>query len=141
MFGLICLLFKIKKKDFMSFAIKPNLQLIYVSDIDRSTKFYTMLFKTQPVFVSPRYVAYSAGGDEAMFALWSGSERKPDLTIPRFGEIGIGLTSNQEVDLLAEEWKKNTAIKFLEEPRTEVFGRTFVIQDPDGHLIRVAPRD
>jgi hypothetical protein len=118
---------------------KPNLQLIYVSDIKRSTELYKTLFNEEPVFRSPRYVAFSAG-DGAFFALWTGGT-KPDISIPRFCEIGMLLPSNAAVDLLFETWKKNPDLKILKEPYTEVFGRTFVVQDPDGHLIRVSPLD
>jgi hypothetical protein len=55
----------------MTISLKPNLQLIYVSDIGRSTTFYKTLFNSEPVFSSPRYVAFSAGG-EALFAIWTG---------------------------------------------------------------------
>ncbi|MGB7127730.1 MAG: VOC family protein [Candidatus Rhabdochlamydia sp.] len=117
----------------------PNLQLIYVSDIERSTSFYKTLFNSDPVFSSPRYVAFFAGG-EARFALWTGGT-KPDFSAPRFSEIGIMVPSNEGVDALFQEWRKNSDIKFLREPYTEVFGRTFLVQDPDGHIIRVSPLD
>lgn len=118
---------------------KANLQLVYVSNIEHSTAFYKMLFKKEPVFVSPRYVAFSAGG-ECLFAIWTGG-KTPDLVAERFSEIGIMLASNKEVDDLFEEWKKHSEIKILQEPATEVFGRTFLVQDPDGHVIRVSPLD
>lgn len=118
---------------------QPNLQLIYVSDINRSTEFYKTLFNAEPVFVSPRYVAFNAGGD-TLFALWTGGT-KPDENATRFSEIGIMLSSNEEVDNLYAEWKKNPDIQILHEPRTEVFGQTFLVKDPDGHIIRVCKRD
>ncbi|WP_244903153.1 VOC family protein [Xenorhabdus innexi] len=118
---------------------KPNLQLIYVSDITRSTSFYTMVFNSEPVFISPRYVAFSAGG-EALFAIWSGGT-EPDLRTPRFSEIGIMLPNSGDVDKLFEKWKQEPKIKILQEPYTDVFGRTFLIEDPDGHIIRVCPLD
>ncbi|MCW5589146.1 MAG: VOC family protein [Legionellales bacterium] len=120
-------------------SCKPNLQLIYVTDIPRSTAFYRKLFNTDPVFSSPRYVAFAAGGD-ALFALWSGGDT-PDSTIPRFAEIGIMLSSNDEVDALYQEWQKNPEINIVQKPYTEVFGRTFLVKDPDGHVIRVCPLD
>lgn len=118
---------------------KPNLQLIYVSDIERSTAFYKTLFNADPVFSSPRYVAFSAGG-EALFAIWTGGTT-PDVSAPRFSEIGIMLSSSEDVDNLFEEWKKNSDIEIIKEPYTEVFGRTFLVKDPDGHIIRVSPLD
>jgi predicted enzyme related to lactoylglutathione lyase len=120
-------------------TIKPNLQLIYVSDIALSMNFYKTLFCSEPVFTSPRYVAFDAGG-EAIFAIWTGGTT-PDLTIPRFSEIGIMSPSNNDVDNLFEEWQKNPDIKIVQKPYTEVFGRTFLISDPDGHIIRVSPLD
>lgn len=123
----------------MTISPKPNLQLIYVSDIERSTAFYKTLFNAEPVFSSPRYVAFAAGG-EALFAIWTGG-RTPDIAAPRFSEIGIMLPSNEEVDRLFEEWQKNPDIKIVQEPHTEVFGRTFLVADPDGHIIRVCLLD
>ena len=123
----------------MTLSPKPNLQLVYVSDIERSTAFYETLFNTEPVYLSPRYVAFKAGG-EAFFALWTGGIT-PDRSIPRFSEIGIMLSSNEDVDLLFEKWKKNPEIKIAKEPYTDVFGRTFLVEDPDGHIIRVCPLD
>lgn len=123
----------------MILSCSPNLQLIYVSDVERSTSFYKRLFNVNPVFSSPRYVAFSAGG-EALFAIWTGGI-KPDFSAPRFSEIGIMMPSNKEVDALFLEWQKNSDIKFLREPYTEVFGRTFLVQDPDGHIIRVSALD
>ncbi len=119
--------------------IRPNLQLIYVSDIEHSTKFYTMLFNIEPVFLSPRYVAFSAGG-EALFAIWSGG-KKPESSASRFSEIGIMLDSNEDVDKLFEVWKEKPSIEIIQKPITEVFGRTFLVKDPDGHIIRVSPKD
>ncbi|WP_020412667.1 VOC family protein [Microbulbifer variabilis] len=118
---------------------KPNLQLIYVSDIERSTGFYKMLFNSDPIFSSPRYVAFAADG-EALFALWTGGA-EPNADTPRFSEIGIMLPSSEDVDSLYENWRENTEIKFTKEPYNEVFGRTFLVEDPDGHIIRVCPVD
>ena len=123
----------------MTVSIRANLQLIYVSDIERSSAFYKSIFKTEPVFTSPRYVAFPVSG-EALFAMWTGAE-KPDPATPRFSEIGIMLPSNAEVDRLYEEWQHNAGIKIIREPYDEVFGRTFLAQDPDGHIIRVCPAD
>lgn len=119
--------------------IKANLQLVYVSDIERSSNFYKMIFKSDPVFSSPRYVAFSAGSD-SLFAIWTGGE-KPDNNAPRFSEIGIMLSSNDDVNHLFEEWKNNEQIIVVQEPYDAVFGRTFLVKDPDGHIIRVCPLD
>lgn len=118
---------------------KPNLQLVYVSDIERSTAFYKTIFNTDPVFSSPRYVAFAADS-KAVFAIWTGGT-KPDRSVPRFSEIGIMLSTNEEVEHLFEEWQKNPEIKIIQPLSTEVFGRTFLVEDPDGHIIRVCSFD
>ncbi|WP_244175569.1 VOC family protein [Xenorhabdus vietnamensis] len=120
-------------------SVKPNLQLIYVSDIERSTAFYATIFNTEPIFSSPRYVAFNAG-KEAIFAIWSGGT-KPDSTVPRFSEVGIMLPFSESVDQLFEKWQQNPNIEIQQEPYTDVFGRTFLVKDPDGHMIRVCPLD
>ncbi|MDC9596142.1 VOC family protein [Xenorhabdus anantnagensis] len=130
----------VEKKDAeKSVSVKPNLQLIYSSDIERSTAFYTTIFNTEPVFSSPRYVAFNAG-KEAIFAIWSGGT-KPDNTVPRFSEMGIMLPSGEAVDQLFKKWQQNPNIEIQQEPYTDVFGRTFLVKDPDGHMIRVCPLD
>ncbi len=68
-----------------------------------------------------------------MFALWTGGTT-PNKNTPRFSEIGIILSSDQDVDNLYNEYKKNPDINILHKPRTEVFGRTFLVEDPDGHM-------
>jgi predicted enzyme related to lactoylglutathione lyase len=118
---------------------KPNLQLLYVSDIERSTAFYKTLFNAEPLFLSSRYVAFTIDG-EALFAIWTGGT-KPDITVPRFSEIGIMLPSSEDVDQLFKEWQENHDIKIVREPYTEIFGLTFLAADPDGHIIRVCPLD
>lgn len=125
----------------MTVTHKANLQLVYVSDIARSTAFYQEIFNLTPAFSSPRYVAFAAdSSSEALFAIWTGGE-KPDLATPRFSEIGIMVSSNEEVDGLFDRWRNNVDITIVRAPYDEVFGRTFLVKDPDGHIIRVCPRD
>lgn len=123
----------------MTINPKPNLQLVYVSDIKRSTDFYEIIFKAEPVFTSPRYVAFSAG-EGSLFAIWTGGAT-PDVSAPRYSEVGIMLSSNEAVDQLYEEWRQNSSINVIQKPQSEVFGRTFLVKDPDGHIIRVCPLD
>lgn len=123
----------------METSCTANLQLIYVSSIERSTRFYETLFNKKPSFSSPRYVAFSAGG-EALFAIWSGGTL-PDKSSPRYSEVGIMMHSNEEVDALFQEWQTRVEMEVVQEPYTDVFGRTFTIKDPDGHLIRVCVMD
>jgi hypothetical protein len=65
----------------------------------------------------------------------------PDLHTQRFSEIGIMLPSDKDVDLLFEKWRTNSDIKIVKEPYTEVFGGTFLVEEPDCHIIWVCPLD
>lgn len=118
---------------------KPNLQIIYVSDVQRSTEYYKGLFNIDPYFVSPRWVVFKIDG-EADFALWSGAGT-PDKEAQRFSEIGINVSTDEEVKELYTEWKKNSDISIHKELYTDVFGKTFLVKDPDGHIIRVSSAD
>ncbi len=44
------------------------------------------------------------------------------------------------VDEIFKSWVSK-GVHVLEEPHDDVFGRTFVITDPKGNLIRVSPVD
>ncbi|MDE1479731.1 VOC family protein [Xenorhabdus bovienii] len=124
-----------------SVPVAANLQLVYVSNVERSTVFYKSLFKTDPIFTSARYVAFRASSSgDALFAIWSGGEI-PDPQAQRFNEIGIMLPTGDDVDQLFQEWQSNPDIEIVKEPYTDIFGRTFLVRDPDGHIIRVCPLD
>ncbi|HDM8060909.1 MULTISPECIES: VOC family protein [Vibrio] len=128
----------VNKKALPSLA---NLHLIYVSDVERSTDLYKELFNVEPVFSSPRYVAFPTSESKcALFALWSGGEI-PDPEVQRYSEIGIMLKTNEDVNLKFETLKEHPSLSVIKEPYDEVFGRTFVVKDPDGHLIRISPLD
>jgi hypothetical protein len=43
------------------------------------------------------------------------------------------------VEDLYHKWKKDGAIEFAKELYKEVFGFTFLVKDPDGHVVRVSP--
>lgn len=118
----------------------PNLFLIYVTDVQRSTGFYSDLFEMEPVMVTPRYVPFEVAPG-VLFALWSGAGDAVTATTPRSSEVGLMLPgSSDAVDHCYAKWMAK-GVNVVDEPRDEVFGRTFVVADPDGNLIRVSPLD
>lgn len=118
----------------------PNAFYIYVSDVNRSTAFYESLFEIKPIFTSPRYVAYGIG-DGITVALWSGASNALESNPPRTSELGMNMTlTPEEIDALYARWTELGA-STVEAPHDAIFGRTFVVADPDGNLIRVAPVD
>ena len=118
----------------------PNLFLIYVTDVQHSTGFYRDLFEMEPVMVTPRYVPFEVAPG-VLFALWSGRSDGVTPATPRTSELGLMLPGSRDaVDSCYAAWTAK-GVTVVEEPRDEVFGRTFVVADPDGNLIRVSPTD
>lgn len=118
----------------------PNLFLIYVTDVERSTAFYADLFDMKPLTLTPRYVPFQVAPG-VLFALWSGRGDTVTPHTPRACEVGLMVPrTTAAVDDVYEKWAAK-GVTVVEEPHDDVFGRTFVIADPDGNLIRVSPTD
>lgn len=118
----------------------PNLFLIYVTDVERSADFYSDLFNMEPATVTPYYIPFEVAPG-VLFALWSGNSENAEAATPRTSEVGLMLPGSQvAVDNCYSEWVSK-GVTVVEEPHDAVFGRTFVISDPDGNLIRVSPVD
>ncbi|MDF2992538.1 MAG: Glyoxalase-like domain protein [Microbacterium sp.] len=118
----------------------PNLFLIYVQDAEAATAFYRDLFEIEPTFTSPRYVAFEVAPG-VLFAVWTGRAEYAVPTTPRTSELGLMVPgAASAVDDLFARWTAK-GVHAVEEPHDDVFGRTFVVADPDGNLIRVSPID
>lgn len=118
----------------------PNLFLVYVTDVRRATDFYRDLFGIEPVMTTPRYVPFEVAPG-VLFALWSGRSGEVAPWTRRCSEVGLMVPrSTAVVDEVYATWVAK-GVTVVEEPHDDVFGRTFVITDPDGNLIRVSPID
>ena len=118
----------------------PNLFLIGVRDAEAATAFYSDLFEIEPTFVSPRYVAFEAAPG-VLFALCTGYRERAVPTTPRTSEVGLMVPGPPEaIDAIFTSWVAK-GVHVVDEPHDAVFGRTFVVADPDGNLIRVSPVD
>lgn len=118
----------------------PNLFLIYVRDAEAATAFYSNLFEIEPTFTSPRYVAFDLAPG-VLFALWGGRSEHADPQTPRTCEVGLMVPGPASaVDEVFTSWVSK-GVQVVEEPYDDVFGRTFVVADPDCNLIRVSPVD
>lgn len=118
----------------------PNLFLIYVRDAEAATAFYSDLFEIEPTFTSPRYVAFEVAPG-VLFALWTGRSEHAVPSTPRTCEVGLMVPGPASaVDEIFTRWVSK-GVHVVEEPHDDVFGRTFVVTDPDGNLIRVSPVD
>ncbi|MEU1982441.1 VOC family protein [Nocardia sp. NPDC019395] len=118
----------------------PNMFIVYVSDAAASARFYGDLFEMTPVFESPRFIAFDLGGG-IQLAVWSGVRDELSPAVPRTSEICLALPGGPEqIDNRFREWS-GKGVEVVAKPYDEVFGRTFLVADPDGNLIRVAPVD
>lgn len=118
----------------------PNLFLIYVRDAEAATAFYSDLFEIEPRFTSPRYIAFEVAPG-VLFALWTGRSEHAVPRTPRTSEVGLMVQgAASSVDEVFDRWTAK-GVQVMEEPHDDVFGRTFVVTDPDGNLIRVSPVD
>ncbi|OEU86149.1 glyoxalase [Streptomyces abyssalis] len=114
--------------------------IVYVNDAPEAARFYADLLSIKPSFETPGYIAFGLG-DGADLALWSGHTDGLTPTVPRTSEVCLALPGGpDEIDRRFEQWVTKGA-RVVSEPHDEVFGRTFVVADPDGNLIRVAPVD
>lgn len=112
--------------------------IVYVSDIDTSVAFYRDLLGLDTDFVSPRYVTFALA-ENVYLALWTGNSEALGAAGNRTTEVCLNVPAD-EVTTTFEQWK-DKGVNVLREPYEEVFGTTFVVADPDGNLIRVAPID
>lgn len=118
----------------------PNMFIVYVRDAAAAARFYGDLFDMKPVFESPRFIAFDLGGG-IQLAVWSGAEEGFSFTGPRTSELCLTLPGGrQEIDNHFRTWV-DKGVEVVKEPHDAVFGRTFVVADLDGNLIRVAPVD
>lgn len=120
----------------------PNIFIVYVADAPAAARFYGDLFGIEPVFETPGYISFDLGGGVSL-SLWSRSTVDFTREHVRTSELCLAVDRNSapaSVDALYAEWK-GKGVRIVDEPRDEVFGRTFVAADPDGNLIRVAPFD
>lgn len=118
----------------------PNQFIVYVADAPSAARIYGDLFDMKPSFETPGFVAFDLGGG-VQLALWSRAKVDLGAAEVRTSEVCLALGGAPEsVDALFASWQEK-GVQVVSPPQDEGFGRTFVVADPDGNLIRVAPVD
>ncbi len=120
--------------------LSPNLILLYVADPIRSSEFYQQLLGRSPDVALPSWAAFSFDNGLNL-GLWSTSAR--DFVSAGSGhraEISFMVTDAAEVEALYQQWLAQGVI-IEQPPFNAIFGRTFVVLDPDGHRLRVCMPD
>ncbi|WJY58858.1 VOC family protein [Corynebacterium afermentans] len=112
--------------------------IVYATDIDRSVEFYSGLLELETDFVSPRYVTFALA-DGVALALWTGNSEALASATARTTEVCLNVNRDEVMDVF-QAWS-DKGVDVIKEPHQDVFGTTFVVADPDGNQIRVAPVD
>ncbi len=107
--------------------------LLHVKNPLKSSEFYQDLLELTPIEESPTFVMFALTNG-IMMGLWNKFTAEPKANVdPGASEICFPC---DDVDNLYNMWGKKQLV-ILQKPTDMDFGRTFVIQDPDGHRIRV----
>ena len=114
----------------------PDSLILYVEDPAVSAAFYHGLFGAPIVEASPNFAMLALAGG-TMLGLWAQRDVSPAPSGGPGGlEIGVTVGSATDTDAAyAQAQALGAAIH--QAPVTLDFGYTFVLQSPDGHLIRV----
>lgn len=114
-----------------------NYILLAVADPAASKQFYSNLLGLEPVQNSPTFVLYVLPNGMKL-GLWIKDEIEP-RPLP-VGGVEVTFSEDDEAAVRATYADWSGKAKVLQEPVAMDFGFTFVVEDPDGHRIRVFAR-
>lgn len=111
---------------------KMNFLALMVDDLPAATRYYqeTLGLTVDEAETVPNFYTQFKLGDSAIFSLMN-----------RFPEEGIAQSFDaalkvKGVDALYADWQTK-GVNLLTAPTDMPFGRTFLFQTPDGHVLRV----
>ncbi|KKB78128.1 hypothetical protein VW35_12465 [Devosia soli] len=111
-----------------------NYILLSVADPARSEAFYTSLLGLSPIENSPTFVLYILANGMKL-GPWIADDIVP-RPLPAGGmEVTFSEADDAAVKMTFRDWSSKA--KVLQEPHMMDFGYTFVLEDPDGHRIRI----
>ena len=111
--------------------------LLAVADPAASKQFYSNLLGLEPVQNSPTFVLYVLPNGVKL-GLWIKYEIEPK-PLP-VGGVEVTFSEDDDAAVRATYADWSGKAKVLQEPVAMDFGFTFVVEDPDGHRIRVFAR-
>ena len=114
-----------------------NYILLAVADPAASKQFYSNLLGLEPVQNSPTFVLYVLPNGVKL-GLWIKDEIEPK-PLP-VGGVEVTFSEDDDAAVRATYADWSGKAKVLQEPVAMDFGFTFVVEDPDGHRIRVFAR-
>jgi len=111
-----------------------NYILLSVADPARSVAFYSQLLGRQPVENSPTFALYVLDNG-IKIGLWIAGEIDPQPKPAGGVEISFSEPDDAAVNATYAKWSEVAPV--VQEPTRMDFGFTFVVEDPDGHRLRV----
>ena len=111
-----------------------NYILLAVANPAASKDFYSGLLGIEPVENSPTFVLYVLPNGMKL-GLWTKDQIEPATLAAGGVEVTFSEEDDAGVQATFEAWKDKAAV--LQQPVMMDFGFTFVVEDPDGHRIRV----
>lgn len=109
--------------------------LFYVTDVERSVRFYAQILKQEPHEVFPTFASFRLASG-LLLGLWSTRTVAPAPTPAGGAELALVVPRAEDVDATYSEWCALGA-EIVQAPVEMVFGRSFCAADPDGHRVRV----
>lgn len=117
--------------------LEPNVIVLYVDDLERTSQFYQDLLGIKAEEASPTFHSFTLSNGMSLALKAKHSVVPPTEVKSGNGELAFTLDSNQKVDELFSAWQAQE-ITIIFPPTQVPFGYTFVAIDPDGHRLRVA---
>ncbi len=115
------------------FTPKLGIVLLFVDSPARSCQFYKKLLNREPLESSATFCLFQLDND-IQLGCWSRHTAEPKVeALPSSAEISF---SEQNIDSAYRAMKEQNYL-MAQEITDMDFGRTFVLQDPDGHRIRI----
>jgi predicted enzyme related to lactoylglutathione lyase len=117
--------------------IEPNMIVLYVDNIERSSAFYKDLLGITPKEASATFHVFRLSNGMGLGLKAKHAVTPPLLQDGKSGELAFVLGNSMEVDALYLAWQQK-GINVIQNPTNETFGYTFLALDPDDNRLRVA---
>ena len=116
----------------------PNFVIFYVSGIEKSINFYSRLLQKNPIQSSSSFAMFALS-ENLMLGLWDRTCVQPKANWSeefQLQEIAFMLPNELQLKQQLHDWQAAGAI-LKQEITLMDFGWSFMVQDPDGHRLRV----
>lgn len=116
----------------------PNFVIFYVSDIQKSIDFYTHLLQKNPIHPSSSFAMFALS-ENLTLGLWNRTCVQPKANWSeefQLHELAFMLPNELQLKQQLHDWQAAGAI-LIQEITLMDFGWSFMVQDPDGHRLRV----